>query len=544
MAAKKNQKSSGEPATDQLELTYRLAELPTTQHRAGLVGMVMLVKYINAQGTPESDATIKNLTAYGATFSFTSLGLQHLFDCAFSTTMGEVSSEKPFKNRNKDEIPPLRIEVDDAVDKKGKPVKRTRYFYPKAIPRGAFLSDCDPSGRDGVWIKLWRDMLWSIPRGVPATRRPFEDRGDKKVVNDGLEMYASLKTSRDKSVELASTYLLGAQANTADNVTFSDSADRQLLLHFWPFATELFVPSILTRDGKSEFDGYVFAFPDVINLEAYCEDYFDFLRARSTEKAAFLPRSAVVDLPGEAGLRTMSWMTSLLEKRTQQGKQVSISDLVMAVDVLHARKDGNNVRILSHSRVDPRFAGEYERISRKQLWSHVFRRQLLVNLLAERPWYYDFARLLATLPTELTFQDGAFQHDARAMFEEKKQMTDSESVLPALLYRVATNYLSGILQSKHDLSWNDETKQDPQKYNEKKEKLAREALLAMRSRTDKDFIAYVTTSVFSVAQNMSKDDFIVISRGLLEDTETFRTLLMLAFSAQMPRPQKTESAKD
>lgn len=545
MAAKKTTAKNAKTTDDPLALTYQLAELPTSQHRAGLVGMVMLVRYMNAQGTPTSEAAVTHMNAQGASFAFTDAGMTALFDCAYATTMGEVSTEKPYKNRRKEEVPPLRIETEEVTDKKGKSTTRTKYIYPKPIPKGAFLADRDPTGPDGVWIKLWRDMLWSIPRGVPATRRPFEARGEGETVSDGLDMYTLLKASPDRSVELASTYLLGAQANTADNVTFSDAAFRQLLLHFWPLATELYVPTTLTREGKTEFDGYVFAFPDVADLEAYCDEYFRFLLARGTDRLAYLPRSAVIDLPGEAGLRTMSWLATLLETRVQQAAALTLDDLVLAVDVLHARKDGNNVRILSHARVEPRrvMSGEYQRFAGSLLWSHVFRRQVLVNLLAERPWFTDFGRILATLPTAITFENEAFQHDARVTMEKK--MTDGESGLPALLFRIATNYLGAKLDSKHDLSWrNEETRNDPGEYNKKKEKLAREALLAMRSRTGDDFVQYVTTTVFSVAQNMSKDNYIRVSDSLLNETETFRTLLMLAFSAQMPRPQKTEPTSE
>ncbi len=545
--ATKRQTANKQASPDaHLELTYQLAELPTSQHRAGLVGLVMLVRYINAQGTPKSEAAVTNISPHSASFSFTEPGMQRLFDCAYDTTMGEVSTEKPYKNRNKQEIPPLRIETEEVTDKKGKVVTRTRYIYPKPIPKGAFLADTDPTGHDGAWIKMWRDMLWAIPRGVPATRRPYEERGSGEVVNDGVEMFSLLKASPEKSVELASTYLLGAQANTADNVTFADAAYRQLLLHFWPFATELYVPSTLTREGKTEFDGYAFAFPDVGNLEEYCDDYLQYLRSRGSEKVAYLPKDAVIDLPGEAGLRTMVWLSAILAGRVQQAGTVPLDELVLATDVLHARKDGNNIRMLSHTRVEPRvvMSGEYQRLSGRKLWSHVFRRQRIANLLAARPWFTDFGRLLATWPTEMTFENGAFQHDARATFEENN-MTEAESGLPELLYRVARNYLGGMLDTKYQLRWTDEgTQKNPHDYNEKRGKLAREALLAMRSRTGSDFIEYVTTTIFSVSQHMPKEDYVRMSDSLLKDTETYRTLLMLAFSAQMPRPQKTESTPD
>ena len=530
-------------AEGQLKLTYRLVDLPSSQHRAGLVGLVMLTRHLEKLGVSAADAAVSSIEPGGAVLSFTRSGMTALFDAAFATTMGEVERDAPFKNKAKEEVPPLRVETVEVVDKRGKPATKTRYVYRKPIPKGAFLELADPTEGAGLWLKLWRDMLWEIPRGVPATRRPFESRAEGEIVQDGPEMFSDLLANPHKSVELASTYFLGAQANTADNVTFADTASRQLLLHFWPFATELFVPSSVARDGKTAFDGYVFAFPDVSNLAAYCDDYLAFLKSRPDGKLAYRPKAAVIDLPSEAGLRTLSWLARLLAPRVAVSAAIDLEDLVLAVDAIHARKDGNNIRILSHNRVEPRRAmsTEYQAFCRKSLWSHVFRRQCLENLLMDREWFDGFARLIATLPSTITFEDTAFQHDARLTFEEKK-MAQEDQDLSTLVYRVASRYLTGMLHSKYGLKWTKEDHGQHRDYRDRKAKLAREALLAMRSRTGDDFIAYVTMTVFSVAQGMSKVDYSVVSAALLEKTETFRTLLMLAFSAQMPKQEASSTS--
>lgn len=525
---KANQKSTDGP----LVLTYTLAELPSSQHRAGLVGLVLLVRHLRATGVHEADAAVQALTPEGVSFAFTKNGMQALFDTAFAATWCEVVSDKIYKSKQKQEIPPIRTEKREVEDKKGKKKERLVYIYRKPVPDGAYLAKADP---DGPWIKLWRDMLWAIPRGVPATRKAFEARAEGVPCSDGNEMFDLLRASPEKSIPLSSTYFLGAQASTADNVTFADAARFQLLLHFWPFATELFVPTTLTREGKTEFDGYAFVFPDVADLEAYCDDYPDFLRGRGKALRAYLPRAAVVDLPGEAGLRTMDWLSLVLANRAQQGPTHGLEDLVLAVDVVHARKDGNNVRILSASRIEPRFvpADAYQRLARADLWSPTVRRQLLVNLLGERPWYTGFAGLFARLPSDLTFDNSGFQHDARQAFNKEITTMDDGTRLPDLVFRITTHYLQGMLRSKYQMQWL-EQKDKPKKWNDNKEKLAKEALLAMRSRTGDDFIAYVSTTVFAVAQGLNKEDYMLVADALLKETETFRTLLMLAFSAQMP----------
>lgn len=536
--------------SEALELAYQLAELPTSQHKAGLAGLVLMVQFLLEQGdVAENDLKVVELSPTGVTLRFSPAGMNALFDEAYRTEMGEVLSATVRKDRNKQEIPPIRKFSEEVVEK-GKTKTRVQYVYPKPIPRGSFLRECDE--HDGAWIKLWRDMLWTIPRGVPATRTPYEDRAEGKACRDGSDKFRELSQCRGKSVELASTYFLGAQATTADGVPFEDSAARQFLLHFWPFATELFVPTTVTREGKTEFDGYVFVFPDILDLEAYCGDYFGFLKSRPREKRAYLPAAAVVDLPGEAGLRTMSWLARLIEDRAQQGPTHGLASLLLAVDVVHARKDGNNVRILAQERFETSLASNrwYRTIENAKLYSPVVRRRLLQNVLSHRPWYAEFGRLLATQPSEVTFENYAFQRDARTIFELVKDdpadernstMTETPPELPMFVYRIATRYLTGMLSEKYGLTWSDETKRNPGKYNESKEKLAREALLAIRSRTGPAFIEFVATKIFSMAQGMPKEEFQTVSDALLNHSEVFRTLLMLALSAQMPRPAKAET---
>ena len=65
-----------------------------------------------------------------------------------------------------------------------------------------------------------------------------------------------------------------------------------------------------------------------------------------------------------------------------------------------------------------------------------------------------------------------------------------------------------------------------------KGKLARDAFLAIRSRTGQDFIDYFASTLCSVSQNMNEHDFTALTKALLEDTDKVRTLTMLALSAR------------
>src|SRR6185503_6381236 len=103
------------------------------------------------------------------------------------------------------------------------------------VPRGALIEEWDgaAAGAPKLWLRLWRDVVWKTLRGVPATREPYECRAAGRTASDGAEAWDELATDAGASVPLPSTYFLGAQAMTAENVLFKDVARMRVLLHFW-----------------------------------------------------------------------------------------------------------------------------------------------------------------------------------------------------------------------------------------------------------------------------------------------------------------------
>jgi CRISPR-associated protein Cmx8 len=79
------------------------------------------------------------------------------------------------------------------------------------------------------------------------------------------------------------------------------------------------------------------------------------------------------------------------------------------------------------------------------------------------------------------------------------------------------------------------------KYEEMKEKVARDAFLAIRSRTGQDFVDYFVSTLCSVSQSMNEQRFLALTKALVEDTDKVRTLTMLALAAQTPNPQKSSA---
>ena len=104
----------------------------------------------------------------------------------------------------------------------------------------------------------------------------------------------------------------------------------------------------------------------------------------------------------------------------------------------------------------------------------------------------------------------------------------------ALVYRVVGIYLQRKLSSKYQLEWSG-VKDDPGKrkeYEEAREKVARDAFLAVRSRSGMDFTDYFASTLCSVSQPLSEQQYVTLAQALYGDTEKVRTLTMLALSAR------------
>lgn len=68
-------------------------------------------------------------------------------------------------------------------------------------------------------------------------------------------------------------------------------------------------------------------------------------------------------------------------------------------------------------------------------------------------------------------------------------------------------------------------------YNETAEKVARDAFLAVRSRTGADFREYFAGTLCSVPQFLSAERYELLTRELRNNGDEVRTLTMLALSA-------------
>ncbi len=518
-----------------LELRWTLHDLPSSQHRAGLAGLALCVGFLKRKSDREGTCEIKQIDDNSLTFAVDRLGMQSLFDDVYDATVEETRSKSKWAGAE-----PKRTEDVSVTDDRTSKVKtEKRYIYDRVVPAGNIVGDWDAAapGAPKLWLKLWRDMVWSTLRGVPATREPFNARAEARQIDDGGQAWDELAAKPGATVDLPSTYALGAQAKSAENVPFEDIVRTRFLLHFWSSVVAIYVPAVLQRDGKRDFIGFALAIPDVSDLENFVDTWEQVARGRGCEPSGYVPRDSVIDLASEAGLDVVRRTNERIA--TTEGAASTVRCL-SGVDIFHLEKEGNNTRMRGVTRVVPQRKqdDEYARVRAAGYWSPVFRRQRIINVLEDRPWWFGFARLCSTTPDEMTIRHSQFQHDCKKAFTEveMKQDTASENqTLEHLVYRRVQAYVLGKTERKYDLSWSKVKGNQAQEkeYETKKEKVSREAFLAVRSRTGADFVAYFTSTICSVPHHVTEEKYLEIARALMNpnEVERVRSLTLLALSA-------------
>ncbi|KOP26817.1 hypothetical protein AMR41_08305 [Hapalosiphon sp. MRB220] len=561
---------------DVLPLDYQLAELPSSQHRAGLAGLVLVIKWLERQPDFQekiNKGTICRITRFdtkGASFEINQAGLEALFDEVYAASQEFTKSTKLRTKKSGETIPPIREEEEEVIDKKtGKPKidKKTGllqtkkfYIYPVVVPQGSFLADEQyDKTPNSDWVKLWRNALWEILKCKPATRLPFNARAEGEYKEDSSKAWTTLTKHPNKVVELPGSFFLGAQAKNAEVIPFQDVACFQFLLHFWFYCASIYIPrkTKFERDKetkeiieKREFLGYVIAIPDITNLKVFCHEFLEILRNRGEQLDGYRPRDAVVDLALESALDTMKRLKDRL--KLIEGDKPTY-DLISGFDVIHA-KPGEDVKFLGITRIEPDFtmADDYAQI-RQNYWSPLFRRQRLMNLFNHQSWYTGFDAMLCSLPYEQSIENDYFCRDVREAFNneiapmDEETATVTETNIEQLVFRLVETYVRRKLEFKHKLEFKAEWKPllatkerrdelnkrpDYKEYTEKKAKIAKTAFLDVRSRTEqRDFINYFVSSLCSVPQYMRSEDYVSLTKALYEDSDRIRTLTLLALSA-------------
>ncbi len=561
------------PATS-VPIRYDLFDLPTAQHKAGLAGLLLQIQSMRDRHCPQKAIpVVEETTPSAATVRFTADSLQGLFDDLYDARIVEVAVKSKWPGGKL-----KREEEFEETDDDGTTRKSKRFIYDVVQPCGHFLRQHLPAmdlGRD--WLKLWREMLWAIPRGIPKTRIPFENRAAGKPCKEGIDAWeALLKVEQARqqngffTQEVSSALWLGAQATNAEGIPFRGRAEQNLLLHFWPLTALVFVPQQIDADGKGDFAGYVLAIPEVADLESFLADYPPMLSQLGTEVAGFRPAEAIIDLPAEGALAFLEHLARLVQHRAT-GKAIRYS--VASVEYLHLEKKGNTIKSMAAGRIAPRpdLLERYLAIVGRPgvpppFRNPLFRRGLMLALLNAHEWYADFATMLADRPwpffirrertprvlpwfaTDAARQFHFESENHETLFRSHQEMAKinretagpaPQAPLPVLIHQLIARYVLRKTEDRTGKKWEEikerktqEGKIDvPQDWREAREKVASDAFLGVRSRREQDFVDFFTATFCSVRQYLPEADYCAVAQALLDHPENVKTLTMLALSA-------------
>lgn len=545
-----------------ITLEYHLFDLPTAQHKAGLAGLIVMIESLKQRKMGPLPTV--DMSPAGVKVSFTEKSLQTLMDDCFDAKWVEVGVRQKWPK-----TAPKRIdEVEVASDGKSKTEKR--FVYDAVEPKGAFLQTFYADG-DGLWTKLWRNMLWNILRGIPATRKVYEERANGQPSSEAVKTWQSFskaikeqKKNKVKTEKLSSSLLIGAEADNPEKVPFVGAAQDNFLLHFWPLVSLIHAPRAIeikrTEDrlrlDRSSDAGYVLTIPEPFDLQTFSEEIVDVLRSLDTTPAGYRPKEAVIDLFEEGGLE---YLHHFARKKTEDAGTGDFTLSLHAVEMYHLRKQGNRIRQLATDRIlpNPEMILDYEKV-RDDFKNPFYKKIYLHNLLSGDPWHGNADAVLSQEPMPIFIQTSRtpkevrfFGKDVRRKFESINKtfqqrkgagpMTEKahDDQLALLVHRLIQNYIRRRTEEKsgHQYEKFKEHKDPkgrviyPNEYRESLEKVCADAFLAMRGRRDQDFIEYFTGTICSVPQFLPEDQFLTVARELTENWQKIKTLAMLAISA-------------
>lgn len=542
--------------TDSITLRYDLPSLPTAQHKAGLAGLILMIKTMQMRKMKDVPQIVGH-TATDAEFLFTMSSMQALFDDFFDAEWIEAESASKWAGKEPKRVDEIETKSDD-----GKVTRVKKFIYDVYQPKGEFLKTLYPSESD-AWLKLWRNMLWTTLRGIPLTRKVYEDRANgngSTVAPDTIKeinaAIAKAKQGKASVSSIASSLFIGAQDVNAEKVSFLGEPSQNFLLYFWPVSAVYFAPSSFDIKGKVKDQGYVIVVPEPYDLGSFIEDELEYFRQLDTKVSGYRPKASRIDVPSEGGLEYLYHLT-----RKRLSKE-SLADSLAAVEVYHLDKRGNNIHTLAAERIIPNanILNGYEAL-REQCRNPIFKRRRILNLLHDTPWFTGIDTDFASLPSEFFVwnktksphhQMSFFGNDVKRKFEAiigniqnaskgGLSMTedDKEELLAKRIYGLIQNYVNRRAEEKSGVKFSEfKSEKDekgrtqyPEKYLESREKVCTDAFLAMRGRKEKDFVEYFTGTICSVPQWLPENDYLDVSRALMTDPEKVKTLSMLALSA-------------
>ena len=284
----------------QITLTYDLFDLPSAQHKAGLVGLILLRDSLREReiGTPLDIETKGSVVS--VTLSKESLGV----------LMRDAYEGFSIKSPKKKKVP--KKARDQVTSDNGSQEKKERVF-----PKGTVIERLLHGGSNSPWLKLWREMIVGTLRIKPQSQKVYKEAERRQKLADELWDGLSKLNGDVAGTEIAGTLCFGAESTNAELVGFKNRADHKFLLHFWPLSAIVYVPRFLVREtqngetawkeslaisDKRRGPFFVVVVPDVMNIGEFPAAMKEYIQRLDDDRIFYRPAGAVVDLPEEAAI--------------------------------------------------------------------------------------------------------------------------------------------------------------------------------------------------------------------------------------------------
>ena len=200
-------------APNLVTLEYQISQLPSSQHRAGLAGLILKIQWLQQQAEFKDSigaiCKIIGLDADKATLQFNLAGITLLFRSHYNAVLEERESTKIRPNGSKNY---LTIEREVYAPDTDRTELVKSYIYQDLIPTGLLIQSFDPTVNDSqIWTKLWQEATWGVLRPREKQRLPF------KAIVGGTDppeidrIWKLLRDRPDEIVPLSSTQMLGVQ---------------------------------------------------------------------------------------------------------------------------------------------------------------------------------------------------------------------------------------------------------------------------------------------------------------------------------------------
>jgi CRISPR-associated protein Cmx8 len=550
-------------ASNLVTLEYQISQLPSSQHRAGLAGLILKIQWLQDRAEFKDSigaiCKIIDLDTDKATLQFNLAGLALLIRSHYSASFEERELTK-IRAKGSQDYRTIEREIYNADTDRTEVVKL--YVYQDLVPTGSLVQSFDPTANEGrVWTKLWQETTWGVLRSRDKQRLPFQAIASGTDPPEIEKIWELLRDRPDDIVNISSTQMLGVQSKNNEGMRFKDRASFSFLLHFWSYVAQIYLPIQVDAKDKVKLHGYAIAIPDVHNLSSFCQYFPSILRQRNTKVKWGKPEGAIVRHPIEAGLIFLQRIHTYLGANTDD---TDISDLLFGIDVFHVFKQKDEPQILSIQRYPPNKDAieEFTQLEHK-IFDPIFRLQYWENLLSNRPRITGFDKLLWNLPLTKTIGNKWFCRDFRTLFHSQSNPMESAEIaldatndpsesiessapqeisLESLILRLLKTYTRHKLKERFGIEWNPEWKElKPelrnqnaryQEYREKKEHIAKDLHAEFRRhRHPHKFLAYFAGKFTGFYQYSTTKEYLLLAEQIQSQPERVQILCLLALIA-------------